>query len=235
MSTLPFTGGDPELRRELEQLADPGYKTFHEGLIPGSSMTYGVRLPALRALAQRVLQGDPLDFLQNSRPASYEETMVRGLVVAGLQLPWEEKRPWVEDFLPRIDNWALCDTFCNSLKPRFPGDEAELWAFARPLYSSVQEYEARFAVVLQLSRFVKEEHLEEGLFLLQQVQHPGYYAKMGVAWALSVWYVSFPQEVEALLAQRTLEPWVQNKTIQKIRESRRVRPEEKEALLRYKR
>lgn len=235
MSTLPFTGGDPELRRELEQLADPGYKTFHEGLIPGSSMTYGVRLPALRALAQRVLQGDPLDFLQNSRPASYEETMVRGLVVAGLQLPWEEKRPWVEDFLPRIDNWALCDTFCNSLKPRFPGDEAELRAFARPLYSSVQEYEARFAVVLQLSHFVKEEHLEEGLFLLQQVQHPGYYAKMGVAWALSVWYVSFPQEVEALLAQRTLEPWVQNKTIQKIRESRRVRPEEKEALLRYKR
>lgn len=235
MSTLPFTGGDPELRRELEQLADPGYKTFHEGLIPGSSMTYGVRLPALRALAQRVLQGDPLDFLQNSRPASYEETMVRGLVVAGLQLPWEEKRPWAEDFLPRIDNWALCDAFCNSLKPRFPGDEAELWAFARPLYSSVQEYEARFAVVLQLSHFVKEEHLEEGLFLLQQVQHPGYYAKMGVAWALSVWYVSFPQEVEALLAQRTLEPWVQNKTIQKIRESRRVRPEEKEALLRYKR
>ena len=235
MSTLPFTGGDPELRRELEQLADPGYKTVHEGLIPGSSMTYGVRLPALRALAQRVLQGDPLDFLQNSRPASYEETMVRGLVVAGLQLPWEEKRPWAEDFLPRIDNWALCDAFCNSLKPRFPGDEAELWAFARPLYSSVQEYEARFAVVLQLSRCVKEEHLEEGLFLLQQVQHPGYYAKMGVAWALSVWYVSFPQEVEALLAQRTLEPWVQNKTIQKIRESRRVRPEEKEALLRYKR
>ena len=235
MSTLPFTGGDPELRRELEQLADPGYKTFHEGLIPGSSMTYGVRLPALRALAQRVLQGDPLGFLQNSRPASYEETMVRGLVVAGLQLPWEEKRPWAEDFLPRIDNWALCDAFCNSLKPRFPGDEAELWAFARPLYSSVQEYEARFAVVLQLSHFVKDEHLEEGLFLLQQVQHPGYYAKMGVAWALSVWYVSFPQEVEALLAQRTLEPWVQNKTIQKIRESRRVRPEEKEALLRYKR
>lgn len=41
--------------------------------------------------------------------------------------------------------------------------------------------------------------------------------------------------MEALLAQRTLEPWVQNKTIQKIRESRRVRPEEKEALLRYKR
>lgn len=43
MRSLPFTGGDEELRQELEKLADPGYKTFHEGLIPGASMSYGVR------------------------------------------------------------------------------------------------------------------------------------------------------------------------------------------------
>ena len=54
MRSLPFTGGDEELRQELEKLADPGYKTFHEGLIPGASMSYGVRLPDMRALAQKV-------------------------------------------------------------------------------------------------------------------------------------------------------------------------------------
>ena len=114
MRSLPFTGGDEELRQELEKLADPGYKTFHEGLIPGASMSYGVRLPDMRALAQKVLRGDPVSFLKGTHPASYEETMVRGLVVAGLKLPWEEKRPWVEDFLPRVDNWAVCDS-CHSL------------------------------------------------------------------------------------------------------------------------
>ena len=88
MRSLPFTGGDEELRQELEKLADPGYKTFHEGLIPGASMSYGVRLPDMRALAQKVLRGDPVGFLKGTHPASYEETMVRGLVVAGLKLPW---------------------------------------------------------------------------------------------------------------------------------------------------
>ena len=33
---------------ELARLADPAYKAFHEKLIPGTSMAYGVRLPALR-------------------------------------------------------------------------------------------------------------------------------------------------------------------------------------------
>ena len=77
-------------------------------------------------------------------------------------------------------------------------------------------------------------HMEEGLSLLQQVKHPGYYAKMAAAWALSEWYVKFPQAVGQLLAQQTLEPWVQNKAIQKVRESRRVSKAEKDALLRYK-
>ena len=70
MRSLPFTGGDTELRQELEKLADPGYKTFHEGLIPGASMSYGVRLPDMRALAQKVLRGDPVGFLKGTHPAS---------------------------------------------------------------------------------------------------------------------------------------------------------------------
>ena len=234
MRSLPFTGGDTELRQELEKLADPGYKTFHEGLIPGASMSYGVRLPDMRALAQKVLRGDPVSFLKGTHPASYEETMVRGLVVAGLPLPWAEKRPLAEDFLPRIDNWAVCDTFCGSLKPRSPQDRQEMWEFLKPLYPSTQEYFARAATVMQLSHFVDQDHAEEGLSLLRQVSHPGYYAKMAVAWALSVWYVKVPQPTEALLSQNLLDPWVQNKAIQKVRESRRVSKAEKDALLRYK-
>ena len=227
--SAPFTSQEYQaLLQELESLADPQYKAFHEGLIPGVSMAWGVRLPALRALAKKLLRGNPVGLLENSRPGSYEETLLRGLVIGGLNLPW------VEDFLPRIDNWAVCDTFCNSLKPRSPEDRQEMWAFFRPLYASGQEYFARTACVVQLSHFVDQEHVEEGLALLQQVGHPGYYAKMAVAWALSVWYVKFPQAVEELLAQQTLDPWVQNKSIQKVRESRRVGRAEKDALLAYR-
>ena len=127
------------VQKELERLADPGYRTFHEGLIPGVKMSYGVRLPQLRGLAKTILKGGALDYLRATSPGSYEETLLRGLVIGGLPLPWAEKRPLVEDFLPRIDNWAVCDTFCGSLKPRSPQDRQEMWEFLKPLYPSTQE------------------------------------------------------------------------------------------------
>ena len=231
----PFSPQDcAALRRELESLADPTYKAFNESLLPGVETAYGIRLPQMRQVAKALLRQDPVGFLEHFQPNCYEETQLRGLVIGGMKLPWEEKRPLVEDFLPRIDNWAVCDTFCGSLKPRSPQDVPLMWEFLKPLYASDEEYKARFAAVMQLSHFVDAAHLEEGLGLLGQVRHPGYYAKMAVAWALSVWFVKFPQETESLLAQRAFEPWVQNKAIQKVRESRRVSKEDKERLLSYK-
>ena len=231
----PFSPQDcAALRRELESLADPAYKAFNESLLPGVETAYGIRLPQMRQVAKTLLRQDPAGFLEHFQPNCYEETQLRGLVIGGMKLPWEEKRPLVEDFLPRIDNWAVCDTFCGSLKPRSPQDVSLMWEFLKPLYASDEEYKARFAAVMQLSHFVDAVHLEEGLGLLGQVRHPGYYAKMAVAWALSIWFVKFPQETESLLAQRAFEPWVQNKAIQKVRESRRVSKEDKDRLLSYK-
>ena len=231
----PFSPQDcAALRRELESLADPAYKAFNESLLPGVETAYGIRLPQMRQVAKTLLRQDPVGFLEHFQPNCYEDTQLLGLVIGGMKLPWEEKRPLVEDFLPRIDNWAVCDTFCGSLKPRSPQDVPLMWEFLKPLYASDEEYKARFAAVMQLSHFVDAVHLEEGLGLLGQVRHPGYYAKMAVAWALSIWFVKFPQETESLLAQRAFEPWVQNKAIQKVRESRRVSKEDKDRLLSYK-
>ena len=231
----PFSPQDcAALRQELESLADSSYKAFNESLLPGVETAYGIRLPQMRQVAKALLRQDPAGFLEHFQPNCYEETQLRGLVIGGMKLPWEEKRPLVEDFLSRIDNWAVCDTFCGSLKPRSPQDVPLMWEFLKPLYASDEEYKARFAAVMQLSHFVDAVHLEEGLGLLGQVRHPGYYAKMAVAWALSIWFVKFPQETESLLAQRAFEPWVQNKAIQKVRESRRVSKEDKDRLLSYK-
>ena len=196
--------------------------------------TYGIRLPALRALAKKILRSGPEEFLSSSHNGSYEEIQLRGLVIGGLKVPWGEKQPWVEEFLPLIDNWAVCDTFCGSLKPLSAQDAESLWRYLLPFYTHKGEFFARFAVVTQLAHFIDQDHLADSLALLQKVDHPGYYAKMAVAWALSMWYVSFPKELETLLSQRSLSPWIQNKTIQKIRESRRITKEAKDSLLVYK-
>lgn len=129
----PFSPQDcAALRRELESLADPAYKAFNESLLPGVETAYGIRLPQMRQVAKALLRQDPVGFLEHFQPNCYEETQLRGLVIGGMKLPWEEKRPLVEDFLPRIDNWAVCDTFCGSLKPRSPQDVPLMWEFLKP-------------------------------------------------------------------------------------------------------
>lgn len=223
-----------QLLSRLESLADPKYREFHQGLVPGRTISYGIPVPRLRELAREVIKGDPEGFLGVSQPGSYEEIMIRGLVIAGMKLSMAERLPLAEGFLPLIDNWAVCDVFCGSFRLKKPEDRALMWNFLLPLFSDSREYYARFAAVMGLSHYVEEEHILQLLSLLAGMAQEPYYVRMAVAWAVSVCYVKFPGETLELLRRRVLPVFTQNKAIQKIRESRRVAVEDKEMLLQYK-
>ena len=89
----------------------------------------------------------------------------------------------------------------------------------------------RFAVVLLLSHFIVSEWIERALGALTSVAHAGYYAKMAVAWALSVCFVKFREETLPIFQSHVLDAFTQDKAIQKCCESFRVSDEDK-ALLR---
>lgn len=232
---MSFTSADyRNILNEFQALSDEAYKRFNESLIPGTETAYGVRVPAIRKLAKGIVKNDPQGFFALSRPDSYEEIMLRGMVIASMKLPLEERLPLVEGFLPLIDNWAVCDTFCGSFTLKADEDRRRMWEFLRPLFSDSREFFARFAAVLFLGHFVTEEYVDEGLTLLEAMRQEPYYIRMAVAWAVSVCYVKFPAKTLPLLQKQTLSPFVQNKSIQKIRESYRVPKEDKDMLLRYK-
>ena len=72
--------------------------------------------------------------------------------------------------------------------------------------------------------------VEEALKILQAMKHEDYYVKMGVAWAISIFYIKQPQLTLPLLQENNLDDFTHNKAIQKIRESFRVSKEDKEML-----
>ena len=82
--------------------------------------------------------------------------------------------------------------------------------------------EIRFGVVMAMQLFIDEEHIGELLSLYNAICHEGYYVRMGVAWALSVCFVKFPQQTMAYLQQNSLDNFTYNKALQKIVESYRV-------------
>ncbi len=221
------------LREQLSALAEPDYRRFTTALLPGVEDILGVRLPHLRRLAGEVLRGDWHDWPDRADDSCFEERMLRGMVIAKARCAPDEKQALMAQFIPRIDNWSICDGFCWRLKR---AERAPMWRFIQPYFESDAEFGVRFAVVMALKNFVDTEHLAPLLDRLGNIRHEGYYVRMGVAWAVSVCYVKFPAETHAWLAAACpLDDWTFNKSLQKITESFRVEGTAKAAVRKLRR
>lgn len=223
-----------DLRDKLFELSDDKFKTFHSRLCPNTDNIIGVRLPLLRQLAKEIAKGDWRNFLSNSKEEYYEEILINGLVIAYAKCDVEERLNYIESFVPKIDNWAICDSFCNTLK--FVNKNKEImWEFIQPYLKSYNEFEIRFAVVIILNYYITEDYIDLVLKTLDNIKHDGYYVKMAVAWAISMCFIKFEEKTMAYLKDNSLDDFTYNKSLQKICESLRVDKNTKELIKSMKR
>ena len=222
------------LTERLMELSDPKYRDFHSKLLPGTDNVIGVRTPDLRKLAKEITKGDWETFLEKNDRTWYENDILQALVTASAKMEPEERLRRVREFLPRIENWAVCDIFCGSLNDAEKYPEL-YWEFLKPYFQSEKPYEIRFAVVMLLSHFVKEEYLKDAFAYFDGIHVDHYYVRMAVAWAVSIYFVHFPEETFRYLRKNQLDDWTYNKALQKIIESYRVSPETKTQIRAMKR
>lgn len=217
----------PTLREWLLRCAEPAYRDFSASLLPGVTDLLGVRIPVLRRMARRIARGDWRTYLAEAGDGSFEERMLQGLVIGYVRCPAEEKLALMARFVPKIDNWSVCDSFCG----RLPAELREpVRRFIQPLFGSDEEFTVRFAVVTGLVNFTGPDHLDWLLERLESVRHEGYYARMAVAWAVSVCFVQHPQRVLEWLDGAGIDGWTRDKAMQKIVESNRVDARTKQAI-----
>ena len=218
------------VRQFLQENEDTGYRDFHSNLLPGVDNVMGIRLPVLRKFAKQLSGMDWQEWFEQADDQWYEETMLRGLVSAYAKMECKERLTYVAKFVPDINNWAVCDCFCSTLKDA-DKYQAEYWDFIETYFTSNKEYEARFAAVMLLGHFVKREYLKESIRRLESITQQGYYAKMAVAWAVSVYFAAFPDEMLTYLQDgHKLDEFTYKKSLQKITESYRVDKEMKKGI-----
>lgn len=222
------------IREELRQAADKEYKKFQESLIPGLTTMMGVRMPKLREMAKKIAGRDYKEFLEEADDTCYEELMLKGIVIGYADMDKEEQTRALMDFVPKINNWAICD--CSCITYKFMRKDTSYWfAFLEQYLESEKEFEVRFAVVSMLDHFVTEEYIDRLLDICNHLKSDAYYVQMAAAWAVSVCYINFPKKTALFLQTDTMDTFTHNKSIQKIRESYRVSKEEKDKLLKWKR
>lgn len=223
-----------EIKQELFKLADNKYKEFHGGLCPGTDNIIGVRVPVLRDYAKRLAKEyDINELLSKIDNEYYEEIMLQGMLIGLEKVDFKVLQNHIEEFVPKIDNWAVCDVFCGGLKAT-KKYKKEMWDFIQKYLKSNKEFEIRFGVVMILGYYIDEEYLEKDFEIFNFIKLQEYYVQMAVAWAISVCLVKFYDKTIKYLETANLDKFTYNKAIQKAVESYRITDKQKEDLRKIK-
>lgn len=219
----------------LKEISDKKYRDFNAKLIPNINNVMGIRIPVLRKYAKELYNTKDFDintFITLKDKPCMEFTMLQGFVIGLKKSSKEEFFNDIKNFVPLIDNWAVCDTFCASLKltKKFM---PETFEFLKPYLKSSNTYELRFGVVMLLTYYITDDYIDRVLNILTNLSHDDYYAQMGIAWALSICYVKYFDKAHAAISKSKLPKEIQTKTVRKVIESLRPSKEQKEFLRRY--
>lgn len=225
-----------EIRAHLESLADPEYKAFNAKLIPNvaADTMIGIRVPVLRAFAKDLRRGDGRvleQFLADLPHRYFEENMLHAILIGEVCSSVEEVIAELTRFLPYADNWAVTDTIRIRALRRADAD-VRLWLDQLARWArDTHTYTIRYAVVALMADFLDDRFDAMQLQLVETIQSDEYYVNMARAWYFATALAKQGESTLPLLAERRLDPWTHNKTIQKACESYRVSSEHK-ALLR---
>lgn len=224
------------IKEKLHSLSDSKYKEFHGGLCPGTNNIIGVRVPILRAYAKELAkQYEIKELLEEIDDEFYEEIMLKGMLIGLSKESFEVVKGYIQNFVPKIDNWAVCDVFCGGLKMT-KKYKAEMWEFIQKYLDSDAEFDIRFGVVIILSYYIDEDYIAQDFKVFNSVKSQDYYVKMAVAWAISVCLIKFYDETMVYLRDTAeLDKFTYNKAIQKAIESYRINDEQKQCLRKMKR
>ena len=215
-----------EIKEELLSLQDAAYRDFQGALIPTvpREKMIGVRTPALRAMAKRLIRRPDLEEFLSSLPHdTFEENQLHAFVLSEIK-DFDRCLYEVDRFLPYVDNWATCDQMSPKV---FKKNKGELLVAVERWLNSDQVYTLRFAIEMLMAHFSDEDFDPRYLSMVAAVRSEEYYVKMMVAWYFATALAKRYEQTIPYLEERRLDPWTHNKTIRKAIESYRVPPERK--------
>ena len=224
----------PEIKQVAKQLACEGGKVV---------MPDGMRKICVNgAEVIRAFEAVPNESL------CYEETVIWGYLINLEKCSLDERLAMLTRYVPVLDNWAVCDSYCAHAKWMARADKVALWAFLEHWFDSEHEFEVRFAVVVAMCYFLNEDwlgrvfarlnslnfdHIKSKYITVKgkpKVAQQGtvqgaepYYVRMGVAWLLATALAKFPDRTRAFIRSSNLPADVVKLYIRKARESFRTR------------
>ena len=218
-----------EIRNILLENQDLKYRDFSAKLTPTieKDMFIGVRVPKLREIAKQYKSNEKIkDFLEELPHKYIEENTLHGLLLSELR-DYNEVVKKLDEFLPHVDNWATCDIISPKV---FKKNREQLKKDINRWIASKETYTIRFGIEMAMSHYLDEDFDLQLASKISKIRSNEYYVNMMKAWYFATALAKQWDSIVPFIEKKKLDAWSHNKTIQKARESYRIKPEQKEYL-----
>lgn len=217
------------IQKRLFELSDEKNADFSAKLTPGIDREkfLGVRIPASRKLAKEIIkENEHKDFLNSLPHKYYDENILHSILISEIK-DYDECIKYVDEFLPYVNNWAVCDT----MSPKaFKNKHERLMNDILRWVDSDQTYTIRFGLKMLMAHFLGNDFKNEYLKIPAKIKSDEYYINMMIAWFYATALAKQWDNTIVFIENGVLDKWVHNKAIQKARESYRITAEQKEYL-----
>lgn len=214
-----------ELLKIFKENSNKEFDDFNNTIIKSSVPTIGCTVPFVRSLAKNKTVDDVMSLPIHEY---VEVDMLKGITVSQSKLPFEEKSAYLTAFANTIENWAVCDVSAVKVSK---SEQEKYFKYFCDLAISNSVFVCRYGVVNLLANFLDEEHILEIFEVFSKITLFGeYYVDMAVAWLIATAMAKCrDQTVEYMenRAKSVLNTFTYNRALQKMRDSRRISPEDK--------
>ncbi len=213
----------------LYEHKDDAYGDFQKNLTPNLTREdfIGVRTPILRKYAKELYKSESYEEFLNELPHRYfDENQLHGFIISEMK-DFDSCIERLEQFLPYINNWATCDQTSPKV---FKKKKKELLESIPGWIASGQTYIIRFGIGMLMEHFLDEDFKTEYLDMVTAIRSEEYYVNMEIAWYMATALAKQWEATIPYIEKQTMADWTHNKTIQKARESNRIKLSDKEYL-----
>lgn len=219
-----------DLQQILFSYQDTAYADFSAKLIPAvpREKFIGVRSPDYKKIIKQI-RDDPVipEFLSALPHAWHEENCLHAALINRIR-DYDTCVSALEQFMPYIDNWAVNDAINPAC---FKKHRAELIGRVQAWIASEAPYTRRCGMKILMANYLDEDFKPEYLDLPADLRSDEYYVNIMTAWLFAEALTKQWDAAVTFIEARRLDPWTNNKAIQKACESYRI-PDERKAYLR---
>lgn len=216
----------------LEQFRRPEKMAWSKMMLNSQLDVLAIPTKTIVQIAKAILEGNYLSFLDLQLFVSYETIALYGMLLTKIT-DFSRMNHYLTIYRDVMENWAHVDLLSFSMNeintPLFLNLSEECLQSHRP-------FDRRLGLLILFQLIKQETYVNRALQALSNLEkETEYYVIMMGGWLLSECIIRHETLTLAYLKSTFMNPKIVNKGIQKCRESLRLTPEKKEALLVYKR